>query len=153
MSSRKCTNSRGFALIELMLVLGLLAVFAVVATRVIVISLKTMAQSGDQHDQIVRFESAMSSLRRDAWSARQISSADPQAVSITNADGTVTWSIEKNALVRKSSNPQLMQRFELEAKLSFSVSGPTLTVSANESNGQSGQFQMFSPRLAGVETP
>ena len=148
MSARPCSKSRGFVLMELMLVLGLLAIFAIVASRVVIISLKAMAQSGDQHEQIVRFESAMSSLRRDAWSARQMSSADPQTISITNDDGTITWSIEKDELVRKTSDPHLTQRWALETKLSFAVSGPTLTVSAQEAGG-SGQFQMFSPLLAG----
>jgi type II secretory pathway component PulJ len=153
MSERRRNKSGGFVLMEIMLALGLLMIFSIIATKVIVTSLKVLKQSGEQHDQIVRFDSAMAMLRRDAWSARQVSSAEPNTLSIMHDDSAITWSIEKNSVVRKAADAHTSQRWELEAKLSFSVTSPTLTVSVQDAGGQSGRIEMISPLLLTAQNP
>ena len=85
--------TRGFMLLELLVVVGLLAVFAAVAVPVLRGSVSAMAATPPAV-AAGRLDAAVKMLRGDVWGATTLAAPSPHELRLTAADGrTVTWQV------------------------------------------------------------
>jgi type II secretory pathway pseudopilin PulG len=88
---------RGYFLIEVMLVLGILGVFAIVASKLLITSMNASIYAQHRAETAERFDLAMSQLRADVWPAKNID-ADGLTTTLLQPDGSkVIWRIEPAA--------------------------------------------------------
>lgn len=98
------TRQRGIFLVEMLIILGLLAAFGVLAERVVRLSLHTLDKTGREQDELIRIERAMHALRAVIWEAREVRVVDGSHLRI---DGGVEWSYEKSGdLTRKEADQE-----------------------------------------------
>jgi prepilin-type N-terminal cleavage/methylation domain-containing protein len=148
MSAYRKRVARGFMLIEIMVAISLLAVFALIATKLLVLGIKVPHEVGEQRDAIVRFDSVVTRLRDDVWQARSIKSPDEKTLEIqTDSSGAVTWRIEAGAVLRTGADAKQTQRWELKEKLGFSGDGAGMVLNVAENAGRTGKIQMLSERM------
>lgn len=115
-------SPRGFLIIELLFVLGMLGVFALLMTRVFYSSFGIMHKAGFAQRDALRFDAATAALRHDVGNATQISVISPAELSINQADGsTVQWSANRNALIRTAGGTP--QQWMLGEPISFAARG------------------------------
>jgi hypothetical protein len=93
---------RGIFIINMLMTIGLLAAFVVVADRVFRLSLTTVNRATSGQEDALRLERALDALRADAWmSAKLEPSTDGAAVKITGGNGeAIDWRSEDEDLVR-----------------------------------------------------
>jgi prepilin-type N-terminal cleavage/methylation domain-containing protein len=145
---------RGYFLIEMMIVLAVFAVFALVASKLLVTSMKASVDAQRRVETAERFDLAMNQLRADAWSSNQIE-ADGLSTTLRQADGRkVIWRIEPadaaDAPAVAPNSPQMINLSRhaelgdgradaasndtrwnnLPSGMAFTASGPTLRVRA-----------------------
>lgn len=101
---------RGIFLINMLMAIGLMGAFVIVAERVFRLSLLTSARAAASQDVAVRLERATDVLRADVWAAAAMQ-AEPKggAVTLTDATGhTIEWSTEAQSgdLVRRGENQE-----------------------------------------------
>jgi type II secretory pathway pseudopilin PulG len=116
-----------FMLVELMFVLGLLAVVALVATQIFLFNMRTSTQLSQQHQAQAQFDQATAQLRRDVWGASSLESQTAQVLNVKLADGReVTWHAGK--ALERTSNSQSRRWDALDADIAFEVRGPTVAI-------------------------
>src|SRR4051794_5893472 len=97
MSSQSVRSGRrgggGVPMIEMLVVLGLLTAFALIASRLFTASMRTLERSRNVETGIAAFESAVGRMRADVWAAKDVKTVDPRTLAVTAAGGTamVTW--------------------------------------------------------------
>ena len=133
MTRRSTKPSRGFGLIMMMLVIGLLAVFAVVATRLIKTTSDLYREAGWLDAEARSIDDALGMLRRDVWAATQAAVAEGGAVSIDRAgEGSVEWNVDGDGtLIRTegaATDPVLRRWPGVGARLKFEWDGVSLRV-------------------------
>jgi prepilin-type N-terminal cleavage/methylation domain-containing protein len=147
-AARRIRAARGFMLVELMVVISLLAVFALVATKVLVLSINVPHEVGKKRDAIVRFDSVVTRLRDDVWTASAIQSPDPRTLEIhSNTGPAITWKIEENGIRRMTPDSPAGQHWSLTEKLQFTAEGPAVTLTVNDDPDTVGKIQMLSQRM------
>jgi hypothetical protein len=84
---------RGIFLIHMLMTIGLLAAFVIVAERVFRLSLLTATGVATRQEVAIRLERATDVLRADVWRAVKVEAGqDGNQVRVTDADGkTVEW--------------------------------------------------------------
>jgi prepilin-type N-terminal cleavage/methylation domain-containing protein len=83
---------RGFSLLEMLVVLGLLTVMSTVAAPIIRWAILSMSASQTTMSAASRFDNAMQTLRHDVWQAESIDASTPQTLVLTCADGhQIRW--------------------------------------------------------------
>lgn len=88
------TRIAGYSLIELVLVLSLLAVFAGVANKLFISSLLVKQEALKAGNNLVQTDSLIRLIRSDVWGASAIYSDSPDRVTIAWPDGsTVRWEL------------------------------------------------------------
>lgn len=93
-SSRSNIRATGYTLIELMLVLILLAAFAVVANKLFISSFLIKQDALQATNDLVQTDSLIRLIRSDVWGASAIHSDSPHRVTIQSPDGTVVrWDL------------------------------------------------------------
>jgi len=158
-------RARGFGLVMMLVAISLLAVFAVVATRLIHTTLGLYDQAGRVDAEARWTDGAMRQLRADAWSAKDITTSTQGTRSLTidagGGAGAVAWRVDPDgALVRTApgaggtGGPTAdAQRWpEIGARLSFEWDGTALTVrGADKGADRAGGIRMISQvKLAGA---
>ena len=82
---------RGIFLINILMAIGLLAAFVIVAERVFRLSLLTTAHVATAEDRAARLDRALPVLRADVWTATKVDPKDTHLL-ITDPDGhTIDW--------------------------------------------------------------
>src|SRR2546421_754134 len=118
--SRRPNHAAGFILFELMFVLLLLTLFSLGAIQLVALSLKVPKQAADRHNQVLRFDSLVTRLREDVWSARSMSPPDKQTLKLEFVDGpTITWKVDNGLVERLIADSNLSQTWEMDQQLSF----------------------------------
>ena len=103
MSGRRQRRSGGFMLVQMLIVLGLMGAFVVVADRVYRLSITTSVKAAREQEDLIRLEQAMSALRADVWHATKLETPDPTTLRI----GDVTWdSLDGGELLRTQGDEQ-----------------------------------------------
>jgi prepilin-type N-terminal cleavage/methylation domain-containing protein len=83
---------RGFSLLEMLVVLGLLTVMSIVAFPIARWTILNMAASQATMSAASRLDNAMQTLRQDVWQAESIDVSIPQTLVLTCADGhQIRW--------------------------------------------------------------
>jgi type II secretory pathway component PulJ len=84
---------RGIFLIHMLMTIGLLAGFVIVAERVFRLSVLTVSKTAAGQEEALRLERAMEVLRADVWRAAKVEPAENgSSVRVTDAAGkTVEW--------------------------------------------------------------
>lgn len=121
------TTRRGMTMIEMMIALSLLAVVGLVLVQVFGGTMRVHRDTMAAHDALGRIQRLDDLLRRDAWGAAAIQSADG-AVRITAADGSaITWRVEdESTLVRESADTT--QRWPMAMPVELGAQEPAVTL-------------------------
>jgi type II secretory pathway pseudopilin PulG len=90
----------GFTLNELLVALGLLAVFAIAATRLFQATMRVGRSAADAADAAASLDTASTALRADAWAAEEINVPNPTTAKL----GPATWTIRGERLTRAAGN-------------------------------------------------
>ena len=145
---KKLRSHRGFMLIEMMIVLSLLAIFAVAATQLMVLCIRVPKQVGQKRDQIVRFDLAMGRLRQDIWRANSLRCIDAHTLQIQSpGDQDVSWEARNGQISRSAGHSSTKERWSLGADVSF-VSRPSgAEVDVREPTGALDQIDMSSQAM------
>jgi hypothetical protein len=107
-------------LFEMLITIGLLAIFIALAAKLFTTTLRLTQRSNDVARDVAAYESAMAAQRRDAWGARDVVALPEQGwLRVTRGDGSaVTWSIDdENAMVRREGE-SVLRWPEVGAKVS-----------------------------------
>lgn len=83
----------GFLLVNMLIVIGLLAAFGIMAERVVRLSLHTLNKAEAEQNELIRLERAMHALRADIWEARGLEVIDKGHVRISG-EADVEWKCE-----------------------------------------------------------
>ena len=154
--TRFTRRARGIALVEMLVAIGLIAVFLVISARLFTTTIRLSRQSHDAEERIARFDSAVRMLRADAWGAAEMSVDAKGALRVARDGTSAVWRAdETGALLRTEtigSDPPREQRWpDLGGRLTFRVEGPILVVAGDERSGRAGELRLVSQvRLAGV---
>ena len=144
----KKLRHRGFMLIEMMLVLSLLAIFAVAATRLTVLCIRVPKQVGQKRDQIVRFDRAMARLQQDLWRASSVRCMDNHTLQLQSpGQPDVTWKAQGDQISRSMTDSSRAEQWSLGAEFSFSARPAGVEIDVRERNGTIDQIEMTSQAM------
>jgi len=88
---------RGYLLVEMLILLVVLGIFALIAGKLMVTSIKAMTLTRHREETARRFDLAISRLRADVGSATLIES-DAESATLRHPDGrTIVWRVEPEA--------------------------------------------------------
>ena len=90
----------GFMIVQMLVVLGLMAAFVVVAERVFRLSMQTSARAASEQEDLLRLERAMTALRADVWRAEKLE-IDKSNVHVSGEGLDVTWRTGADGEVRR----------------------------------------------------
>ena len=120
---------RGVFIMNMLITLGLMAGFVIVAERLFRLTVMTVSKSTAGQEDALRLERALDVLRADVWGAAKIEpGANGSAVRVTDAgQATVEWRTEGEGgdVVRAAGKDE---RRWPELKLAFRVEDGLLTV-------------------------
>jgi len=121
-------------MIEILVALGLLTVFALLATRLFVASMRTIDQSSQRIDTLIRFDGMMRALRADVWSATAIDRVTENTLIVKTGDaGTVRWTIGPHGELTRTANGQAARTFTLPVSgANFAQLGAAVVVVVQE---------------------
>lgn len=103
---------RGVMLLEMLITIGLIAIFIVMAGKLFTTTLRLTRTSNDAASDVSAYESSVAALRRDAWGAAEVTALPKGGgIRVARSDATaVTWSTDdEGALVRQEG--QSVQRW------------------------------------------
>ena len=106
-------SRRGFTLLMLLLVLSMLGVGALLATRLFQVALRTTVATQDAHTRALRFDNMLNQLRRDVWSAGGIKAVDAQTLDLQHAGSAVRWQLHADATVTRDAKGEPLHRWPL----------------------------------------
>ncbi|MDQ3440400.1 MAG: hypothetical protein M3478_08645 [Planctomycetota bacterium] len=127
---------RGVMLLEMLITIGVIAIFLVVAGKLFTTTLRLTHASQSAAKDIAIFESCVAALRRDVWGAAEMTAPAEGGVLIKRGDGaSVTWSAEGDgALVRRGvdeTSAEVARRWPgMAAKVSLHPDAAGLVVRA-----------------------
>lgn len=146
---------RGFMLLTMLVVLILLGVGALLASRLFLASLRTTAAAQETHTRAVRFDGMLRQLRQDVWSAGRIDSVDTQTFDLITSAGTVQWRFGADAAITRTALEEPAHRWAL-GPAAIHVEARPAGIDLHVSEDRTGQAQIFalvSQLLLRGETP
>ena len=99
--ARRRPSPRGFMMIELLVSIVLLSVFALVATRLFTWAMRVTAEAPAAEGQILQFDSMLEQLRADAWSSPRIRTSDDRNIDLN--DGAIRWAVQDDGSVTRTA--------------------------------------------------
>ena len=127
---------RGFALLEIMFVLGVLAFVALVATQIFVAVNQTTLKTVERQAAQMRFDQAVRRLRTDVWNASQCTLENTHELQIHSGDKSIAWTI--GSTIKRQSGAESNTWEDLQSDLHFEVKGNVVTVIQDPVAGDSG---------------
>jgi type II secretory pathway pseudopilin PulG len=121
-------RNQGYLIIEVLIVLMLLGVFALVATRLFYASMKVITASSSGTDPAMRFDTAIAALRQDLSTADSSEMPDAKTL-VIHAPGNqiVRWQADgTHELSRESMGQQ--RRWDVAAPVEFHRDGSIVLV-------------------------
>jgi hypothetical protein len=115
---------RGIILVEILLTLGLMAAFVVIATRLFRLSLNTSNAAASQQEDSLRLERATHALREDVWHAKKIELPEPTRLHLTGEKLDVTWTTQPQLTRSEGERQQQWPGLDLR----FDRQGPWVVV-------------------------
>lgn len=132
MTGRVSPFLRGFALTEMLVLLGLLGVIALAGGRLFESSIRLTRASAEAANAAASFDSMTQSLRRDAWAAEAFVATDSGA-RLRSGDAAINWRISKATISRDDG--QLTRHWPIGADAGISVDGPALVLRIPATSG------------------
>jgi hypothetical protein len=124
-------------LVELMVVLGLLAVVGLIATQIFVVNLRTSSKLAEEHQEQMQFDQATNQLRRDVWNASSLTLQGPQELQIGFPDGqTITWHAGK--LLDRTFKSEARRWDAIKTNITFELHGPIVTLVVEPTQSEAG---------------
>jgi type II secretory pathway component PulJ len=138
-------NRRGFTVLELLIMIGLMAFMGAVSQRLFVSSIRTMQAARSTDTAIVRFDHAMMRLRADVWASSEIS-ADSTSATLKQSDGqTITWRIDETGGLTRSEGDSTLAWQDVSRTAKFSADGPALVLHLSDGfNKSPGSIKLIS---------
>ncbi|HEX8525088.1 MAG TPA: hypothetical protein VF669_22745 [Tepidisphaeraceae bacterium] len=100
--NRRHHHHRAFMLTELLMALFIAGFFFLAATKLFSSTMKVNYNVAEVHTQTVRLESAMALLRKDAWTAKEITQRE-NGVTLTAFDAASTeWAVDKEGVLSRT---------------------------------------------------
>lgn len=132
-------RSGGFTLLEIIVVIGLVAVVGLVSTQVFVATLRVWKTSAREQATQSRFDLAVGQLRRDVWSASAIESPNPASLEIQNPAGLIHWTADpQHGLRRSSDRPEDLRQWPELGRMKFKAEGPMLNIRLEPTHEEAG---------------
>jgi type II secretory pathway component PulJ len=126
MNRHRARRHHGFMFVELLFILGLVAVAAVISTQLYIDMTRAHSRLLQQREAQARFDGALKALRADVWNAINASVDDAGGLTLKQADGkTIHW-LAHEELKRTIDGDPARQWNQLGAQLSFSVEKNTV---------------------------
>jgi hypothetical protein len=124
-------------MIELLMLILILSVFGLIASRLFVSVMKLNYNASQVHTRTVRFDSALRMLRDDVWTASDVTSAN--GVSLKTFDGgQVDWSVDQDGAIvriaRRSGKEETLRWAAEVPGMTLSVEGPRVVVRIPETS-------------------
>ena len=126
--------ARAFTIAELLFAIGILGIFGLLATQVFYGSFRVSRATAQQQDAAGSFDSAVSVLRSDVWTAPEIAAPDPATVKL----GKVTWTIKDDTLTRDAGDDSRPRTWPMPKGTSFAADGAALVLRVPASTGERG---------------
>jgi type II secretory pathway component PulJ len=122
---RRRRRLQGFMIVQMLVVLGLMGAFVVVADRVFRLSMQTAARAAKEQEDLQRLERAMTALRADVWRAAKIE-VDKTSVHVSGEGLDARWKSLADGDLQRSEGDNEQQWTGLG--LEFERQGPWLVV-------------------------
>ena len=119
----------GFMIVQMLVVLGLMAAFVVVAERVFRLSVQTSARAASEQEDLLRLERAMTQLRADVWRAKKLEIAK-SSVHVSAEGLDATWQTAADGELQRTEGDAVQHWTGLG--LEFERQGPWLVVRRGE---------------------
>jgi type II secretory pathway pseudopilin PulG len=99
---RSRRNRAGFWLLELLFVIGLLAIVALIATKLFGATIRLGHDTAEAQNHAATLESLITAIRSDMWGAAKFETADEGRTVTLNLPGerTIAWSIADETITR-----------------------------------------------------
>lgn len=116
---------RGFWLIELLILLGMLGLIALAGGRLFSAAIRLGHDSAQAANSAASFDAMDSVLRHDVWSAREMTTGDDgSAVTLNSGEKKIVWTIRNETLTRDDGEG--MRSWPISAGSSFAIDGPSI---------------------------
>jgi Tfp pilus assembly protein PilX len=126
MNQRRQPPRRAFMLVQMLLVLGLMGAFVIVADRVFRLSVQTSARAAREQEDLLRLEQAMTALRADVWQAAKVETPDKSSLHLASESADIIWQTSSSGDLRRIEKETEQQWTGLN--LSFERQGAWLVV-------------------------
>jgi prepilin-type N-terminal cleavage/methylation domain-containing protein len=119
-------SPRGFTMIEVLMVLGLLGIIMLVSDRLFVAGMHASSSSAQVQNHAMALDSAISALRADCWFAQKMTATPTRAtLAPPGAAEPITWTTTSGTLIRHA--PGTPDRaWPISADVKFATDGPSL---------------------------
>ena len=140
---------RAFTITELLIAIGILGLFAAVATQVFYATFRVGTATAKNQDAAGTFDSAVSALRADVWITGEIAAPDPSTAKL----GKITWTIKDSTLLRDPGGDHDApgdhpRTWPLPAGTTFVADGASLILRVPTTSGErGGDVRMVSQSL------
>ena len=134
MTTSGTKRRRGVMLLEMLITIGLLAIFIALAAKLFTTTLRLTQTSNEASRTVAAYESAVAALRRDAWGANEVAALPEQGgLRVTRGDGSaVTWSIDDDSAMVRREGQSVLCWPEVGAKVSVHPDPAGILVRAGE---------------------
>lgn len=120
---------RGFVLLEMLVVCGLIAIVGLISMQLFRATLRTWKDSANEQAVQSRFDLAIGQLRRDVWSATSIDAPDAGSIAIHYRSETIHWRTEQpTGLSRTADTDAYARHWSDLGQITFESRGPMLVV-------------------------
>jgi type II secretory pathway component PulJ len=115
---------------DVLIALGLLAVFLTVTTKILQATMRIPHRANELETLATRFDGVVEQLRRDAWNSTAVSAVDQDGKSVRieragDGEPSVTWAIDDAGTVSRTEKDT--QTWPGVAKgMTFQIDGPVL---------------------------
>jgi hypothetical protein len=120
---------RGVVLWDILIALGLLALFLTVTTKILHSAMRIPYRANELETLATRFDGAVAQLRRDAWNSTTLAAVGQDGKSVRiergGGDAPVTWAIDDAGTISRTGKET--QTWPDVAKgMTFQIDGPVL---------------------------
>ena len=123
------TFRRGVVLWDILVALGLLALFLTVTTKILQSAMRIPYRANELETLATRFDGVVEQLRRDVWNSTAIATVgqDGKSVRIERGGGEapVTWAIDDAGTISRTEKEAQTWR-DVAKGMTFQVDGPVL---------------------------
>jgi type II secretory pathway pseudopilin PulG len=148
MRHRRTARRRGYLLIELMAILGIIALTALIAIDLYLNMSQNHIRLIGQQEAQQRFDLAVRQLRSDVWNVSAASIDDKGLLQLTRTDGKKIQWRAGDRLNRTSDGLSPEEWNRLGTQLSFEMHGPTVVLREDPSQADPTSGEIVMPMVA-----